>query len=326
MADPVSAESREHYLREGYFIHEAALPTDLTYDLGTRIEQDIDAMAAELDVPRHVYLSAVCRWSTPNVRVESLVRSVVAHLRPLAAGVLGSSVRPGRASVFRKSAEAKLGTHGHQDAGYWVRPSSSRYDATTWVPLDDVDEDGGALCVLPRSHLGAVELPVDYLSPGFIDPADAWGTSAVTLFTRAGAAVTFDPRLWHASHGSIGGRVRRALAIRWVFDEQDPVSPSQPKPIPGCFGMYTSGAYLHAALRKLSGERLRDGVEGVECALERDLVAELPDPEGARAALCRLLVFLRASAQHQAADQRGMVWEDVRDLVVAPVVGLEQPR
>jgi hypothetical protein len=47
----------------------------------------------------------------------------------------------------------------------------------------------------------------------------------------------------------------------------------------------------------------------------------LPDPEGARAALARLLIFLRASEAHHAADQRGMVWEPVRDLIIAPTVG-----
>ncbi len=314
---------RERYRREGYVVHDRAISAEMVTDLAAQIEGGIDAMSAELEVSRDVYLAAVCRWSTPNPMDEALVAGVTELLRPSATEMLGATVRPGRASVFRKSADASLGTHGHQDAGYWVRPSSSRYDATTWVALDGVDEHSGALRVVPGSHLRGVEPPADYLAADFVDPAASWGDEARSLCMPPGCAVTFDPRLWHASHGTAGGRVRRALAIRWVLDDERTSASTASHAAPqDAFGMYTSSSFLRAALRRLAGGDVAEGAADVRRALERDLTRGLPDPDGARAALDRLLVFLRASEAHHAADQRGMVWEPVRDLIVAPTVGL----
>jgi hypothetical protein len=56
--------------------------------------------------------------------------------------------------------------------------------------------------------------------------------------------------------------------------------------------------------------------------VDHRLAERLPNPDVAEAALERLLVFLKASAAHHASDQRGMVWEAVRDAVIAPVIGL----
>lgn len=313
--------NKPDYDRDGYLVHDA-LTTGRARDLGSRIEHDIDAMSADLGVSRSLYLSAVCRWSTPNPRVQSLLDDIVECLRPQACALLGGPVHAGRASVFRQSEASRFGTHAHQDAGYWGRPSSRRYDATTWVTLDDVDATGGALRVLPGSHREEVTAPVDYLATGFVDPADAWGPEARTLGLCAGNAVTFGPRLWHASHRCVGGRLRRALAVRWVIDSSRPASTEVAVPPPGDgFGMYTAGEWLHVALRKLGGEVLPRGQPAIERVLALNLVASLPHPEQARAALVRLLVYQRAAAQHHAAEQRGMVWEAVHDFVIAPVVG-----
>lgn len=92
-----------------------------------------------------------------------------------------------------------------------------------WVALGDVDEHSGALRVIPGSHLGSVEPPADYLNADFLDPAASWNGDARSLPMSAGCAVTFDPKLWHASHATSINRVRRALAIRWVLNtERDP--------------------------------------------------------------------------------------------------------
>lgn len=316
---------REQYRLDGFVVHEGVISSAMARDLARQVEEAIDAMAAELDVSRDAYLAAVCRWSSPNPLVDGLVRAVGDLFRPAASDLLGAPVVPGRASVFRQAAQAALGTHGHQDAGYWVRPSSSRYDATTWVALDRVDERSGALRVVPGSHRGGVAPTTDYLALDFVDPAECWGAEARCLPLPAGGAVTFDPKLWHASHPARLGRARLALAIRWVPPANTAPPPkvvAHAAPLSQAFGMYTSGTFLRAALCHLGGSDVPEGPAGVRWALEQDLVAGLPDAEGARAALARLLLLLRAIEAHHAADQRGMVWERVRDLVVAPTVGL----
>lgn len=125
----------DRYAHDGYVVLDDVLPREVADQAGRSVEAAIDAMARELDVTRAEYLDAVCRWSTPNPMVEQLVATAVEWLRPRVHDLLGDEAVPCRASVFRKSEEACLGTHGHQDAGYWNRPSSSRYDATTWIAL-----------------------------------------------------------------------------------------------------------------------------------------------------------------------------------------------
>lgn len=317
------------YSQEGYVVA-AAVPPAIASDLAARFELEIVGMAQEIGVPIEGYLASVCRWSTPNPRIQALVDDVIGYLQPMVEKVLGASVRVQRASVFRKSGGA-LGTHAHQDAGYWVRPSSSRYDATSWVSFDNVDESSGALRILPRSHRPRRAAPVDYLAPAFVDPVDAWGPSATTLRMSAGDVVVFDPYLWHASHGSAQQRVRRALAVRWEIDGSSLVPSIVPPEaaIPERFGMFTSGEWLHRALRNLAGQDLPKGEDGVRWALENDLPSKLPDPRQARSALMRLQILWKARERHHASDERGMVWDAVRDFVVAPVsgpLGLDQPR
>lgn len=311
---------REQLGRDGVLTLVGIIDPDLVRTFVERIEAAIDVWAAELQVSRHDYLDAACRWSSPNLVVDDLVAACADVLAPSVEELLGPGLSPGRASVFRKSSAASLGTHGHQDASYWVRPSSSRYALTTWVALDAVDEARGALRVLPGSHLGEVGPPIDFLQPGFVDPAASWGNEARTLPAEPGDVVVFGPRLWHGSHSVACGTVRRALAIRWVGgSHSDQVA--LPQDLTTQFGMYTSGDCLHRALSSLGGEEVPQGMQGVEWALQRGVVDGLPDPAAARHALLRLQIHLQAVERHRASGQRGMVWDAIRDLVVLPVLG-----
>jgi ectoine hydroxylase-related dioxygenase (phytanoyl-CoA dioxygenase family) len=309
--------------RDGFVVLRSVVPRHVVTALADRIERGIDEMSRDLVVSRQKYLEAVCRWSTPNPRVDALVTALEPFVSEHVRSLLGDAVRVGRASIFRKGAGSQLGTHGHQDACYWVRPSSTRYLGTTWIPLDPVGTDSGALRVVPGSHRGPVGPPVDYLAPGFEDPADAWGEEALTIPMDPGDALLFGPRLWHASH-PCDSRRRRAVALRWVVDDATHPSGRGVGEAPGGgFGMYTSSAYLWAALDALAEKPVARGVDGVRWMLGTDLLQQLPDPDGATRALQRVLVFLQASERHRAADQRGMVWEQVRELIVAPVIGLD---
>ena len=86
--------------------------------------------------------------------------------------------------------------------------------------------------------------------------------------------------------------------------------------------MFTSGEYLKRALEQLAGRSAPAVVtERIQWALSVGLLQRLPDPDAARRALERLLLYHRAWSAHGTSAQRGMVWEEVRDLVIAPVLG-----
>lgn len=307
------------YGADGFAVWRSVLSKSEAASIVEALESGIVGMAAELGVAAETYLNAVCRWSTPNPVVEEAVDRVRGRLSADVSQLVGRPAAPSRASAFRKSTSASHGTHGHQDASYWVGPSARRYDLTTWVALDDMDGDSGALVFRPGSHRGPVSAPVDYLRPDFEDPAAGW-TDAVTVPVHAGDVVVFHPHVWHASHGMESNRVRRGLAVRWVGDPPLLSTDGQPLNDPGMFGMYTSGALLVEALASLGVQGERDhGLEAiVRRALETHACSRLPEPRDANRALERLLLHLRAVRSHHAADQRGMVWDAVRDAVVLP--------
>jgi hypothetical protein len=318
----VAEVTRELLERDGHVVLGGVLGALKVHALNKRIESAIDAWAADLHVSRREYLDVAYRWSSPNRVVDELAAMCAEALLPLVEGLVGPGHSPSRASVFRKSSAAAVGTHGHQDASYWVRPSSSRYALTTWVALDPADEERGALRVLPGSHRDRVGPPVDFLQPGFVDPASSWGDSAVTVDVEPGDVVVFGPRLWHASHAMVGGAVRRSLGIRWAGPSGSEIVARLPEPSTR-FGMYTSGESLMRALGALAGRELPWGLSEVEWALEQGLVDGLPRAMAARSALRRLRLHLKAIERHRASGQRGMVWDAVRGEIVLPVLGPE---
>ena len=313
-------DGRQIWDRDGYLVRRGALGHPEVQAFVAQFEAAIDSWAADVDASRGDYLHATCRWNSPNPVLDELVSLCAPALSPLVDAVAGPGHAPSRASLFRKTSAAAAGTHGHQDAGYWTRTSSSRYGLTTWVALDPVDERRGALCIRPGSHRESVGPPVDYLQSGFVDPASQWGPEALTIDAEPGDVVLFGPVLWHASHAVEGDLPRRALAIRWV----GPTVPGlvAPPPEPGArFGMYNSGAMLTCALSELAGQELPPGLAGVDLALDQGLLDALPRSDEARSALRRLRLHLMAVEQHHASDQRGMAWDEVRDEVVIPVLG-----
>jgi hypothetical protein len=315
----------ERYARDGYDVHEGISAVEAGR-LRAEVEGFIAAQAAEVGVDRATYLDVFCRWSTPNPNVQRLVDRLSSAVKATAEDILGAALRAGRATLFRKGGAAHLGTHGHQDAGYWGRGPSDAYLATTWLTFDSTEDERGALQVIPRSHRGEVGAPVDFLAANFVDPATTWGASGRTLRTPAGGAVTFHPTLWHASHPTPPEKTRTALAIRWLPADGDPPRiPPNRGTVGEAFGMYTAGEQLQSALVTLAAQPVPPGAHCARWALDHGLHEALPQPAEARAALRRLDLLLSAGPMHHGADQRGRVWDAVRDVVVLPVLQRVRP-
>lgn len=95
----------------------------------------------------------------------------------------------------------------HQD---WSFVDETRYDAATlWAPLIDVDSHNGCLLVVPGSHKlnrqvrgFNTNFPYEALIPALLRAH----TVAVPL--RAGQAIIFSQRLFHASNPNLGNQTR----------------------------------------------------------------------------------------------------------------------
>lgn len=108
----------------------------------------------------------------------------------------------------------------HQDAPYYqLSPSKS---LTAWLAIDDVDEENGAMQVIPRSHLrgeiGAVPSAADEQNvlTHTVRGVEACGDAAVSIILRAGQISLHSDMLLHGSEPNPSGRRRCGLAIRYL--------------------------------------------------------------------------------------------------------------
>ena len=183
---------------KGYAIEKGVLQAESKHLL-MEVEAAISEMALKINAEKEQYLRSVSRWDTPNLHVLKIINNLSERIKPLAEEYFGQKLKYVRASLIRKSSFANLGTHGHQDAGYWSINSSHIYDLSTWIALEDIDRSNGALRIISGSHLNGAEAQGDFLANDFLDPAINW-TRDETLNMSAGDVAIFDPYLWHASH------------------------------------------------------------------------------------------------------------------------------
>lgn len=322
----ISEEMKSHYQKHGYLIIKGMFNTD-SESYCSRFEQAIEDMATTINVTKDEYLSAVCRWDTPCQIVGALCEEIGTVIEPLISELLEREVEVVRASVIRKSGGAGRGTHGHQDAGYWLKNASQRYDLTTWIALEDVDASNGALRVVPGSHLSGVGIHGDFLADDYVNPAHEWGNKGLTLNMSAGDMVLFSPFLWHASHGCTEDRTRAAFIVRWtgkppVYDACDELDASTQQNSHHEFGMQTSGGLLANVLRTLAEDAGLSSPaslkELIQLALENSLTRCLPESRRAHLALQRLLILTQARELHGGNDLGVGVWEEIRDSIVEP--------
>lgn len=108
----------------------------------------------------------------------------------------------------------------HQDASYW--PLTPTKAVTVWLAIDDVDEENGAMRVVPGSHLhghisyqrsSADENNVLNQSVGNIDE---YGDTPVSANLKAGQIELHSDLLLHGSEPNPSTRRRGGLTLRYV--------------------------------------------------------------------------------------------------------------
>jgi len=105
----------------------------------------------------------------------------------------------------------------HQDAYYW--PLSPHNSVTIWLAFGDVDEENGAMKVIPGTHRGGIikhrianesSMLSFELESGTYSEADA-----VTLTIPAGGFTIHDDALIHGSPANLSDRWRIGFVIRY---------------------------------------------------------------------------------------------------------------
>ncbi len=120
-----------------------------------------------------------------------------------------------RAVLFSKSARGGTYLPWHQDGGtFWGLDRDPRLQI--WTALDEAEEHGGCLEVLPGSHREGLATPLGGVVPDAQLLAREAESRAVRLPARAGEAILVDNHLWHRSHQSRSGHPRRAFTVCYM--------------------------------------------------------------------------------------------------------------
>lgn len=109
----------------------------------------------------------------------------------------------------------------HTDEGEQIPCAGSREYVSFWIPLDDIEENSGGLEVCPKQASSQLD------------------TSRTTgaLSIRAGDAVVFSSKVWHASGPNVSDNLRRVYYIQVYF-------------ISACFIVYNIKLFLLVLILK----------------------------------------------------------------------------
>ncbi len=115
----------------------------------------------------------------------------------------------------------------HQDASYW--PLTPSRTVTVWLAIDDVDEENGAMKLVPRSHLHGQIAFADsdaseqnVLFQSVHNPLQ-YGDEPVSVNLKAGEISLHSDLLLHGSEPNPSTRRRCGLTMRFVPPEVQPL-------------------------------------------------------------------------------------------------------
>jgi ectoine hydroxylase-related dioxygenase (phytanoyl-CoA dioxygenase family) len=192
-------------------------------------------------------------WADPDLAALA----TDARLGEIAAALLGaSSVRLWQDQLLYKPpggpSETTIGWH--QDWASWDTVASHAAFVTAWVAFDDVDDDNGAMQIIPASHTwGLVPGASNFFGTDrdaqLARLGDGRAVESRSIVMRAGQVSFHHPLTFHGSGPNTSDRMRRSLAIHFVDAEVSAVSE------PGIWQHYNLALFLERGGRL--GERYR---------------------------------------------------------------------
>jgi ectoine hydroxylase-related dioxygenase (phytanoyl-CoA dioxygenase family) len=192
-------------------------------------------------------------WADPDLAALA----TDARLGEIAAALLGaSSVRLWQDQLLYKPpggpSETTIGWH--QDWASWDTVASHAAFVTAWVAFDDVDDDNGAMQIIPASHTwGLVPGASNFFGTDrdaqLARLGDGRAVESRSIVMRAGQVSFHHPLTFHGSGPNTSDRMRRSLAIHFVDAEVSAVSE------PGIWQHYNLALFLERGGQL--GERYR---------------------------------------------------------------------
>ena len=137
----------------------------------------------------------------------------------------------------------------HQDAVYW--PLTPSKTLTVWLAIDDVDEENGAMRVIPGSHQhGEIAFEDsnseenNILSTTVKSP-ETYGEEPVSIALSAGQIELHSDMLLHGSEPNPSSRRRCGLVMRYVSPDVKALAEDWRQKSVICRGADASGHWIH---------------------------------------------------------------------------------
>jgi non-haem Fe2+, alpha-ketoglutarate-dependent halogenase len=136
--------------------------------------------------------------------------------------VLGPDFYLWGSNFFIKPPHSKSTVGWHQDTYYW--PLEPKISTTVWMAFEDVDEENGAMKVIPRSHTAGLlkhsrSSDTDSVLTLECEGGQFREDEAVSLVLKAGQVSLHNDKLVHGSPANRSDRRRAGLTIRYSTTE-----------------------------------------------------------------------------------------------------------
>jgi ectoine hydroxylase-related dioxygenase (phytanoyl-CoA dioxygenase family) len=122
----------------------------------------------------------------------------------------GNSARLLHDHIINKSKNNNDDVPWHQDYTYW--PIDNPNGLSLWMPFMDLDENGGVLEVIPKSHKKGEEKPVDFIN----DKLDFSRENTIKLAASKGDVVVLHCLTWHKTGKNTSVNNRIAYIALWI--------------------------------------------------------------------------------------------------------------
>ncbi|WP_020576011.1 phytanoyl-CoA dioxygenase family protein [Actinopolymorpha alba] len=216
----VTAQLREQYHSEGYFVLERALTDEQLELLRGGAQFSMDKLDAAFDaggVDRiginargKRYFSNMIYKDRPELR-QFLFSDLMAEI---CKATLGEDAYLFWEQYVIKAADPDTSFAWHQDSGY-VHEDHTPY-LTCWIALDDVTEENGSVYLLPYSRSGIRSYVKHIEDPEVNDRVCYFGSDpGVPMTGPAGTIVVFSSVVMHRSGPNLTDRLRRVYLAQY---------------------------------------------------------------------------------------------------------------
>ena len=216
----ITAQMREQYENEGYFVLERVLSNDDLELLRRVADGAIDAMDRRMDAEGTDHLGINIRGKRYFTDWLSLEQP---ELRPFLLGPLMADICRATSARTRTCSGSNTSSRGparsttfswHQDSGY-VHEDHLPY-VTCWIALDDVTEENGSVYLLPYPRSGIRSYIKHIKDPASNDMVCYFGSDpGLPLVAPAGSVVVFSSTVIHRSGPNLTDKLRRVYLSQY---------------------------------------------------------------------------------------------------------------